>query len=132
MIIGHFDGASRSNPGEAGAGAYIEEDGQILWQEARYLGQKTNNEAEYTALIMLLTAAKNLKIENLTVQGDSRLVICQVKREWKINLPHLRALAMQVWQLTEGMNVAFEWVKREKNKYADMLSNKALDEKDEK
>ena len=132
MIIGHFDGASRSNPGEAGAGAYLEEDEQILWQAARYLGQKTNNEAEYTALIMLLTAAKNLKIENLTVQGDSRLVICQVKREWKINLPHLRALAMQVWQLTEGMNVTFEWVKREKNKYADMLSNKALDEKDEK
>ncbi len=132
MIIGHFDGASRSNPGEAGAGAYIEQDGEILWEEARYLGQKTNNEAEYTALIMLLTAAKNLKIENLTVQGDSRLVICQVKREWKINLPHLRALAMQVWQLTEGMNVTFEWVKREKNKYADMLSNKALDEKDEK
>ena len=130
MIIGHFDGASRSNPGEAGAGAYLEEDGQILWQEARYLGQKTNNEAEYTALIMLLTAAKNLKIENLTVQGDSRLVICQVKREWKINLPHLRALAMQVWQLTEGMNVTFEWVRRENNKYADMLSNKALDEKE--
>ena len=129
MIIGHFDGASRSNPGDAGAGAYIEEDGKILWQEARYLGKKTNNEAEYTALIMLLTAAKELNLKKILVKGDSQLVIYQVTRKWKIRQPHLAELARQVWQLAEGLDVAFEWVRREENKYADMLSNKALDER---
>ena len=129
MIIGHFDGASRSNPGDAGAGAYIEEDGKILWQEARYLGKKTNNEAEYTALIMLLTAAKELNLGKILIKGDSQLVIYQVTRKWKIRQPHLAELARQVWQLAEGLDVAFEWVRREENKYADMLSNKALDER---
>lgn len=56
-MIGYFDGASRGNPGEAGAGALLMDDnGNTLWETARYLGRKTNNEAEYNAAILLLKA----------------------------------------------------------------------------
>ena len=127
-MTGYFDGASRGNPGEAGAGAYLADDAEnIVWETARYLGKKTNNEAEYNAVIFLLAAARERGVKKLTVRGDSRLVICQLSRQWKINLPHLRELASRAWLLAEGMDVSWEWVPREKNKRADRLSNEAID-----
>ena len=127
-MIGHFDGASRGTPGEAGAGAYLSDDaGNVIWETARYLGRKTNNEAEYGAAIILLEAAKERGARRLKVYGDSRLVVCQLSKRWKINLPHLRELAEKAWRLSEGMEVSYEWVPREKNKRADRLSNEALD-----
>ncbi len=129
-MIGYFDGASRGNPGEAGAGAcLVDESGAVVWECAEYLGKKTNNEAEYTALLRLLAEAKSRGVAELEVRGDSKLVVCQVKREWKINLPHLRELAAQAWALMEGMKVELAWVPREKNKIADALSNRGIDEK---
>ena len=75
---GYFDGASRGNPGKAGAGALlINEDGKIIWEASRFLGEKTNNEAEYMALIMLLKAAKDRGIKSLRVYGDSKLVVAR-------------------------------------------------------
>lgn len=127
-MTGYFDGASRGNPGEAGAGAYLADDAEnIVWETARYLGKKTNNEAEYNAVIFLLAAARERGVKKLTVRGDSRLVICQLSRQWKINLPHLRELASRAWLLAEGMDVSWEWIPREKNKRADRLSNEAID-----
>lgn len=129
-MIGYFDGASRGNPGDAGAGAcLVDDDGQVVWEHAEYLGKKTNNEAEYTALIRLLTEARARGLKSLRVQGDSKLVVSQVRREWKINYPHLRELAQSVWDLSQGMSVALEWIPREKNKLADALSNRGIDEK---
>lgn len=127
---GYFDGASRGNPGEAGAGALlVNEKGEIVWETSRYLGKKTNNEAEYAALLLLLKAAGERGIRRLTVYGDSKLVVSQVSRQWKINLPHLRALAQEAWKLMDGMSVELEWIPRERNKRADMLSNEAIDGK---
>lgn len=125
---GYFDGASRGNPGAAGAGALlVNEKGESVWETARYLGTKTNNEAEYTALILLLEAAKERGVKKLTVYGDSKLVVCQVSRQWKINLPHLRELAQKAWALMDGMDVKLQWIPREENKRADRLSNQAID-----
>lgn len=127
-MTGYFDGASRGNPGEAGAGAYLaDEADNVIWETARYLGRKTNNEAEYNAVIFLLAAAKERGVKKLTIRGDSRLVICQLSRQWKINLPHLRELAARAWLLAEGMDIAWEWIPRERNKRADSLSNEAID-----
>lgn len=127
---GYFDGASRGNPGEAGAGALlVNEKGEIVWETSRYLGKKTNNEAEYAALLLLLKAAAERGVRRLTVYGDSKLVVSQVSRQWKINLPHLRALAQDAWKLMEGMSVELEWIPRERNKRADILSNEAIDSK---
>ena len=125
---GYFDGASRGNPGKAGAGALlINEEGKVVWEASCFLGDKTNNEAEYMALIMLLKAAKNHGVSSLRVFGDSKLVVSQISRQWKINLPHLRLLAREAWDLAEGMDISYNWIPREKNKRADMLSNEGID-----
>lgn len=128
MRIGYFDGASRGNPGEAGAGAcLVDEDGHVAWSAARYLGKKTNNEAEYAGLLCLLEEVRARGISEIEIRGDSKLVISQVKREWKINLPHLRRLAQEAWRLMEGIDVRLVWVRREENKLADALSNEGVD-----
>lgn len=125
---GFFDGASRGNPGKAGAGALmINSEGKVVWEKALFLGEKTNNEAEYMALITLLKAAKEQGIRSLKVFGDSKLVISQVSRQWKINLPHLRLLAQEAWTLSEGMDISYHWIPREENKRADILSNEGID-----
>ena len=125
---GYFDGASRGNPGKAGAGALlINEEGKVVWEASRFLGDKTNNEAEYMALIMLLKAAKDHGGSSLRVFGDSKLVVSQISRQWKINLPHLRLLAREAWDLAEGMDISYNWIPREENKRADMLSNEGID-----
>ncbi|MDO5115611.1 MAG: ribonuclease HI family protein [Synergistaceae bacterium] len=125
---GYFDGASRGNPGEAGAGALLmDDDGNIVWETASFLGKKTNNEAEYRAAILLLKAARERGVKELLMRGDSKLVVSQLSREWKINLPHLRELAAEAWRAAEGMNVKYEWIPRAENKRADRLSNEAID-----
>ena len=125
---GFFDGASRGNPGKAGAGALmINDEGKVVWETSRFLGEKTNNEAEYMALILLLKAAKEHGVRSLRVFGDSKLVVSQVSRQWKINLPHLRLLAQQAWELADGMNIFYHWIPREQNKRADILSNEGID-----
>lgn len=125
---GYFDGASRGNPGEAGAGAFLMNDsGEIIWEASRYLGKKTNNEAEYAALLLLLKAASDRGVTRLKIYGDSQLVVRQISRQWKINLPHLRKLAQDAWKLMEGMTVELEWIPRDQNIRADKLSNEALD-----
>ncbi|HAJ93597.1 MAG TPA: ribonuclease H [Synergistaceae bacterium] len=125
---GFFDGASRGNPGKAGAGALmINDEGKVVWETSRFLGEKTNNEAEYMALILLLKAAKEHGVRSLRVFGDSKLVINQVSRQWKINLPHLRLLAQQAWKLSDGMDISYHWIPREHNKRADILSNEGID-----
>ena len=127
-MTGFFDGASRGNPGHAGAGACILDGGEAVWECSEYLGSKTNNEAEYMALIYLLREAKARGLRDIEIHGDSKLVVCQVRREWKINLPHLRELASEAWDLMEGMNVKLAWIPRSENKLADALSNKAIDD----
>ena len=127
-MIGYFDGASRGNPGHAGAGACILDGGEVVWECSEYLGSKTNNEAEYSALICLLGEAKARGLREIEIRGDSKLVVCQVKREWKINLPHLRKLASEAWRLMEGMDVTLTWIPRIENGMADALSNKAIDD----
>jgi ribonuclease HI len=130
VLIGYFDGASRGNPGEAGAGAcLVEDNGDLVWEYAEYLGKKTNNEAEYTALIRLLEEVRSRGITKIEARGDSKLVICQVKREWKINFPHLRELALKAWKLMDEVEIELNWVPREKNKLADALSNRAIDDR---
>ena len=130
MVRGFFDGASRGNPWEACAGAFLEDEaGTVLWECSQYLGIRTNNEAEYEALLRLLEEAARRDLAELEVCGDSRLVVCQVNRQWKINLPHLRELAARAWKLLEGRKVTLRWIPREQNARADALSNRALDER---
>jgi len=104
--------------------------GEVVWECAEYLGSRTNNEAEYAALIYLLREAKARGLPRIDIRGDSKLVVCQVRREWKINLPHLRESASEVWSFMEGMDVNLTWIPRSENSMADALSNKAIDDRE--
>lgn len=128
MAVAFFDGASRGNPGESSAGAcIIGEDGEILWEECRALGVGTNNEAEYQALIILLEEIKKRGLRGTIVRGDSRLVISQVKGDWKVREERLKGFAGRARTLVDETGAVLEWIPRERNSRADALSNRALD-----
>jgi ribonuclease HI len=134
-IILNTDGGARGNPGPAGIGAVIyDESGKILGEYKKYIGEATNNVAEYKALIMALEqCCKNLNLKpeilNLTVRMDSELIVRQMIGQYKIKEPTLKLLAGDVIKLTKNFkNVNFTHVRREQNKLADKLVNEAIDE----
>lgn len=127
IYSGYFDGASRGNPGKAAIGCCLMNDKrEIILEISERIGNKTNNEAEYIALIVLLEEIKRRDIKEAKLYGDSQLVINQVSGNWRINHLHLYDLCEQVLKLMQGMRVSLAWIPREENAYADWLSNKAF------
>lgn len=124
----YFDGCSKCNPGEAGIGAVIYKNGQEYWSDSKYLGSnKTNNEAEYSALIFGLRTARDLGIKCISVCGDSLLVINQINKIYKVKNPILLDLYDEVIRLTTNFTyIDFNHVYRKDNKRADELSNIGL------
>lgn len=126
--VAYFDGASRGNPGAASAGAVIlDGNGRTLWELSLSLGVKTNNEAEYTALLKVLEELERRNIKKASIFGDSRLVVNQVKGLWKVRNSRLEVLFLPVRKLIQRGGHSVEWIPREKNGYADRLCNEALD-----
>ena len=134
-IIIYADGGSRGNPGPAGAGVAIADGkGKIIKEYSVFLGVKTNNEAEYEAVIFGLRKIKALlgkeKIKNAEIEFrlDSQLVVRQLNGEYKIETPTLFPLFIKIWNLRMDFGtVKFSEIPREKNKEADRLANKAMD-----
>lgn len=124
----YFDGCSKGNPGPAGIGAVIYEEGTEIWFSCKYIGdKKTNNESEYSALILGLEAAIERNIKCLSVCGDSLLVINQVNNVYKVKHPNLFDLHEKVAYLKKQFDyIDFNHVYRTDNKRADQLSNLAL------
>lgn len=124
------DGGSRGNPGPAGYGAVVRDgDGEVLLERYGSLGVTTNNVAEYTGLIEGLRAALELGAGQVDVRMDSKLVIEQMSGRWQIKNPGLRPLAAEAAALVKRFDaVTFDWIPRERNKAADALANKAMDE----
>jgi ribonuclease HI len=124
----YFDGCSKGNPGKSGAGAVIYKNGVEIWSAYRYLGNnKTNNEAEYSGLVIGLEEAVNKNIQNLLVYGDSQLVINQVNGIYKVKNMNLLRFYNNIIKLKQCfVNIAFNHVYRSNNKRADELSNMAL------
>lgn len=124
-----FDGCSKGNPGKGGAGAvlYDSEHKEIDICKS-YVGDSvTNNMAEYIGLIIGLEKAVQLGIVDLSVNGDSLLVIRQMKGEYKVNAPSLLPLYKKAKELAIAFHtISFSHVYREDNKRADQLSNEAL------
>ena len=127
----HTDGACRGNPGESGAGAVVtDHDGNVLLKVSRYLGQGTNNQAEYEALIIGLEAAHGLGADEVSVYADSELMVRQMKGEYKVKNPGLRdRVAMAHLILSKFRRHSFHHVPREKNAVADGLANEAIDKR---
>ena len=124
------DGAARSNPGPAGAGILIEdENGMRLQAGHKWLGQMTNNQAEYHALIEGIKIAKEWRPDRLEIFLDSKLVVEQVKGQYKIKEPELQKLNAEAKHLLADMAYEISHVPREENRGADHLANQAIDEK---
>ena len=128
------DGAARGNPGLAGLGVVIEDDqGMRLRGLHRYLGIATNNEAEYHALIDGLKAVADWKPDRLEVNLDSKLVVEQIKGNYRVKKPELQQLHRRAKELLKSFaEVDINHVDRERNKGADYLANLAIDEHNER
>ena len=124
----YFDGCSKGNPGEAGAGAVIYHNRDEIWSASVYVGdKKTNNVAEYTGMIIGLTEAINRNIKQLSVKGDSMLVIKQMKGEYQVRSTNLTELFTISTQLASQFDIiTFDHVYRHMNKRADELSNDGI------
>src|SRR6266436_6279056 len=93
LITLEFDGGSRGNPGPAGIGVVVRaKDGTPLVTLGRFIGRATNNVAEYRALIAGLEKARELGAKNVVIRGDSELIVKQMRGEYRVKNPDLRAL----------------------------------------
>lgn len=134
----YADGGARGNPGPAGSGAVVFDDlGKRVVEISDYVGETTNNVAEYEALLRGLKALlkefgeEHVRTVGVTVKMDSELVIKQMKGEYKVKHPNLIPRYMEIKNLLARHfgHVTFTHVRREENKDADELANRAMDRK---
>ncbi len=126
----HTDGACSGNPGPAGIGFVIREDGRVIKEYFKGIGDATNNIAEYTALIYALQEALILRADDVDVKSDSELLCRQIQGLYKVKNPNIKPLFDQVQHLMSGFrSFKITHVRRELNTHADSLSKKAIDAK---
>lgn len=127
----YIDGAARNNPGPAAAGMYLLKEQETVCKKGYYLGTKTNNQAEYAALIIGVSLAKEYMppADKLNIKSDSLLLVRQIAGEYAIKNPELKKLHQQALMLLDNMNYSIVHVYREDNKIADSMANLALDKK---
>lgn len=133
----YTDGGSRGNPGPSGAGVVIaKEKGQIIKKYSQAIGIRTNNEAEYEAVIFALQKIRHLfgkrktRDLNIEIRMDSELVCRQLAGKYKIVEKKLFPLFIKVWNLKMDFGkISFTEITREKNKEADKLANEAMDKR---
>ncbi|MDP3727035.1 MAG: ribonuclease HI family protein [bacterium] len=134
-LIIYTDGGSRGNPGPAAIGvAFADAGGRVMKRYGKTIGRKTNNEAEYEAVLFALTKARALygkeRIERMPVEVrmDSELVCRQLNGEYKVEEERLWPLFMRIWNVRRDFGaITFHHVRREENREADRLVNEALD-----
>ncbi len=122
------DGGSRGNPGPSAAGVVIKTtEGKILGEYCEYLGIKTNNYAEYWAVILALQKLHEMEIQKADFYLDSMLVVQQLCGVYKVKHPDMKLLFDKVQALIEGIDLSFTHVLRAKNTEADAMVNQCLD-----
>lgn len=128
------DGGSRSNPGPAAIGVtVVDQNGEVVHELSQYLGIATNNEAEYDAFLAsaqwLAEFCQTTSVSSVTWKLDSKLVVEQLSKNWKIKEDRLRQKAIAAWQVLDGLSFPYQiqHVLRHLNKRADELVNQALD-----
>ncbi len=131
-LITRTDGGARGNPGPAAMGVVIEDlDGRVVKKFGRYIGETTNNQAEYQALLAALEEAKKMGATTVTCYLDSELVVKQLNRQYRVKDQGLAVWFVKIWNLSqEFKKISFHHVLREKNKAADALVNEVLDKND--
>ncbi len=124
----YVDGSCQGNPGPAGIGVIIYDDRKhLIYSSGEFIGQATNNEAEYRALIYALIEALILRAEELFVYLDSELVVNQVSGRYKVKNPRLLPLHQEVCHLMRGFDrITVSHIERTKNRDADRLAQRAI------
>jgi len=123
----YIDGACKGNPGPSGIGVVICQKNETVKNISVFIGQATNNIAEYTALIYGLQEALILRAQKVKVNTDSQLLYRQIKKIYKVKNPDIFALYQQAQHLISGFKqVEFKNIPREENRQADRLSNLAI------
>lgn len=125
------DGAARGNPGPAGAGAVIiSPEGHVVAKVGKFLGDETNNVAEYMGLIIGLKRAKAMGIKELDVLADSELMVKQLNGDYAVKAEHLKPLHDEAKGLLRFFSeIQIRHIPREENAQADAMSNRAIDER---
>ena len=128
-LVARIDGGARGNPGPAGYGVVLEDgNGKVLAELSRFLGRRTNNVAEYSGLLAALEKALELGGTNLRVLSDSELLVRQMNGQYKVKSPDLRPLYEEARRLSHKFAIfRIEHVRREQNRAADKLANRAMD-----
>ena len=129
-VVVEADGGSRGNPGPAGFGCVVfsADRATVLAEHKQFIGQTTNNVAEYRGLIAGLEEARRLGADEVAVSMDSKLVVEQMSGRWKVKHPGLAELHQQARALASTFDgVTFDWIPRERNAHADRLANEAMD-----
>ena len=127
ILSAHTDGASKGNPGPASIGYTIEKDGIVLEEYSEFIGEATNNIAEYTALIAAVKRMKSLGATDVIVYSDSELMARQINGMYKVKSKGLKPLFIKVMKLSDKFD-SFKvvHVPREENLTADSLANQAM------
>ena len=129
MLTINIDGASRGNPGLSGIGVVISKDGQKIAEYREFVGNTTNNVAEYLALKKALKIASTLNDNDITILSDSELIVKQRNRSYKVRSKQLKIIFREVNNLEKFFkSVSYRHVPREDNRAADLLANRAIDE----
>ena len=123
------DGAARGNPGPAGIGVVIRNDEKILVEVSDYIGETTNNQAEYMAFIRGLEETIDLGQKNAEAFSDSELIVKQINGEYRVKNHGLLPLYNEVKSLLKKFEkIMIYHTPREENKLADKLANRGIDE----
>ena len=123
----NIDGASRGNPGPSGIGVVMIKNKLIIAKYNEFIGEKTNNQAEYAALKKALQIASIFDSE-VTVLSDSKLVVYQRKNRYKVRNKQIKTIFREISDLEKQLRaVIYRYIPRAKNRYADFLANQAID-----
>lgn len=132
-LIIFTDGGARNNPGPAGIGVAIFDHENLNKPVAtykKYIGETTNNQAEYKAVVLGLEEAKKIGASQVEVRLDSELVCKQINGQYKLKNPDFQESFIKIFNLRQSFKkITFKHIPREQNKLADKLVNEAIDEK---
>tara|TARA_Y100000031_G_scaffold133439_1_gene155276 strand:+ start:1249 stop:1653 length:405 start_codon:yes stop_codon:yes gene_type:complete len=128
-LITYTDGGARGNPGPAAIGVVVmDENKKEIESFGKYIGHKTNNQAEYLALLAAVEKVRDMGATEVTCYLDSELVVKQMNREYKVKNNELASIFVKIWNVATGFDrITYKHVRREQNKKADTQVNKALD-----
>jgi ribonuclease HI len=125
----YIDGAARGNPGPAGVGIYITRDTTVIVREGFFIGSCTNNQAEYTALLLGLCRLRMLvtPADDVHIFSDSELLVRQIKNIYRVQNVILKRLHTRAHELLQGIAYQTHHIPRAQNKIADALANDGID-----